>query len=55
MSLVLGEVRGLILSYGGMTVLLKKVSQEDSILRVAFPGRYPQYERKVKRLLPWIW
>ncbi len=30
------------------------MSQEESILRETFPTEYLQYERRVKRLLPWI-
>jgi protein-S-isoprenylcysteine O-methyltransferase Ste14 len=54
MILALGEVRALVLSLG-VGALLKKVGQEESALRATFPSEYPQYERRVKRLLPWVW
>jgi protein-S-isoprenylcysteine O-methyltransferase Ste14 len=54
MVLVLGEVRALPLLFG-VEVLLRKMGQEESILRTAFPRQYPEYEQKVKRLVPWIW
>lgn len=54
MMVTLGEVRGLVLLIGAEQ-LMKKVAQEDLILRVAFPMEYHEYERRVKRLLPWLW
>lgn len=54
MILVLGEVRGLALLWG-LQVLLSKMNQEEGLLRAAFPAEYPGYERRVKKLVPWIW
>jgi protein-S-isoprenylcysteine O-methyltransferase Ste14 len=54
MMATLGEVRGLVLLIGAER-LMKKAAQEDLILRVAYPMEYHEYERRVKRLLPWIW
>ena len=54
MVFVLGEVRGLVLLFG-IEVLLKKMGHEESILRTTFPDQYPEYERRVKRLLPHVW
>jgi protein-S-isoprenylcysteine O-methyltransferase Ste14 len=54
MVLVLGEVRALVLLFG-IEVLLKKMGREESILRATFPDQYPEYERRVKRLLPHVW
>ena len=54
MVLALGEVRAFALLLG-VGILLRKMGQEESALRVAFPNQYPEYERRVKRLLPWIW
>jgi protein-S-isoprenylcysteine O-methyltransferase Ste14 len=54
MILALGEVRALVLLMG-VELLLKKMGQEESVLQATFPTEYPQYERRVKRLLPWIW
>jgi protein-S-isoprenylcysteine O-methyltransferase Ste14 len=54
MILVLGELRALVLVLG-VDLLLRKMVEEDRILRTAFPGEYLDYERRVKRLLPWIW
>jgi len=54
MIIVLGEFRGLVLLFG-IEVLLKKMGHEEKILRTTFPDQYPQYERRVKRLLPCIW
>jgi protein-S-isoprenylcysteine O-methyltransferase Ste14 len=54
MVFVLGEVRALVLLFG-IEVLLKKMGHEESILRMTFPDQYPEYERRVKRLLPCVW
>jgi protein-S-isoprenylcysteine O-methyltransferase Ste14 len=54
MVLALGELRAFALLFG-VEILLKKMGQEESILRAAFPSEYPEYEQRVKRLLPWIW
>lgn len=54
MILALGEMRTLALLFG-VEVLLKKVTQEENLLRAAFPRQYPEYARKVKRLVPWLW
>jgi protein-S-isoprenylcysteine O-methyltransferase Ste14 len=54
MVMVLGEVRAFVLLFG-VEVLLRKMGQEESVLRSAFPKQYPEYEQRVKRLVPWIW
>jgi len=54
MLFVLGEVRVFAPMFG-IEILLKKMGQEESILRIAFPSEYPEYEQRVKRLLPWVW
>jgi protein-S-isoprenylcysteine O-methyltransferase Ste14 len=54
MVLALGEARAFVLLFG-VVILLKKMGQEDCILRTAFPSQYLEYEQRVKRLLPWIW
>jgi protein-S-isoprenylcysteine O-methyltransferase Ste14 len=54
MVLALGEVRAVALLLG-VEILLRKMGQEEQILRTAFPTEYPEYEYNVKRLLPWIW
>jgi protein-S-isoprenylcysteine O-methyltransferase Ste14 len=54
MVLVLGEVRAFVLLFG-IEILLKKMGQEEEVLRTAFPNEYPEYEQRVKRLLPWVW
>ena len=54
MVMVLGEVRALGLLFG-IQVLLTKMGKEETVLRTTFPDEYPEYERRVKRLLPWIW
>jgi protein-S-isoprenylcysteine O-methyltransferase Ste14 len=54
MVLVPGEVRALVLLFG-IEVLLKKMGHEESILRATFPDQHPEYERRVKRLLPHVW
>jgi protein-S-isoprenylcysteine O-methyltransferase len=54
MFLVLGEIRALAClchAAGSLT----KMSAEESILRAAYADEYPEYERRVKRLLPGIW
>jgi len=54
MVLVLAEVRALVLLFA-IEGLLKKMAHEESILRTTFPDQYPEYERRVKRLLPCVW
>jgi protein-S-isoprenylcysteine O-methyltransferase Ste14 len=54
MVLALGEVRVFALLFG-IEFLLKKIGQEEHILRTAFSSEYPMYEQRVKRLLPGIW
>jgi protein-S-isoprenylcysteine O-methyltransferase Ste14 len=54
MMLVLGEVRALILAFG-IEALLRKLRSEDALLAAAFPGEFPAYQVRVKRLVPWIW
>jgi protein-S-isoprenylcysteine O-methyltransferase Ste14 len=54
MFLVLGEVRALVCFWHAETVL-KRARAEEDILRAAYPNDYPEYERRVKRLLPCIW
>jgi chemotaxis protein MotA len=54
MVLVLGEIRAFALLFG-IEFLLKKMGQEEHIMRTAFPKEYPEYEQRVKRLLPCVW
>jgi protein-S-isoprenylcysteine O-methyltransferase Ste14 len=54
MILALGELRGLVFVLG-IERLLRKTIEEDIVLRTAYPVEYGQYERRVKRLVPWIW
>jgi protein-S-isoprenylcysteine O-methyltransferase Ste14 len=54
MILALGEVRAFALLVG-VEILLRKMGQEESVLRSAFPNQYPEYEQRVKRLVPWVW
>jgi protein-S-isoprenylcysteine O-methyltransferase Ste14 len=54
MILVLGEIRAFALVFG-IRFLLKKMRQEERLLRVTFSNEYPGYERDVKKILPWIW
>ncbi len=54
MILSLGELRAFVLLLG-MFGLLKKMRDEERILRAAFPDEYPKYEQRVRRLLPGIW
>ncbi|HEV2694858.1 MAG TPA: isoprenylcysteine carboxylmethyltransferase family protein [Verrucomicrobiae bacterium] len=54
MILALGEVRALVCAIHA-TQFFHKMKLEENILRETYPGEYPEYERKVKRLLPCIW
>jgi protein-S-isoprenylcysteine O-methyltransferase Ste14 len=54
MFLVLGEVRALV-CFCHAAQFIKKMKSEESVLRAAYPDEYPDYERKVKRLVPCIW
>lgn len=52
--LVLLEVRALVL-FVDLVVFFRKMEPEEKILRQTYPIEYPEYELKVKRLLPFIW
>jgi protein-S-isoprenylcysteine O-methyltransferase Ste14 len=54
MILVLGEVRALVLLFD-IGVFFRRMKPEEEILRATYPDDYPEYERRVKRLLPCIW
>lgn len=54
MILVLGEVRALVLLLD-IGVFFWRIKPEERILRATYPNEYPEYERRVKRLLPCIW
>jgi protein-S-isoprenylcysteine O-methyltransferase Ste14 len=54
MILVLGEVRALVLLFD-IGVFFRRIKLEEEILRATYPNDYPEYERRVKRLLPCIW
>lgn len=52
--LVLLEVRALVLLVD-LAVFFRKMKPEEELLRSAYPAEYPDYERRVRRLLPGIW
>jgi protein-S-isoprenylcysteine O-methyltransferase Ste14 len=54
MILVLGEIRALVLLFD-IGVFFRRLKPEEGILRAKYPNEYPEYERRVKRLLPCIW
>jgi protein-S-isoprenylcysteine O-methyltransferase Ste14 len=54
MMLALGEARVLVFVFG-IDRLVRKAAQEDGTLRTEYPTEYGEYERRVKRLVPWIW
>lgn len=55
MILALGELRAVVLIHG-MIRLLTKATEEEVVLRAAYPSEYPLYARRVRRrLVPWIW
>jgi protein-S-isoprenylcysteine O-methyltransferase len=54
MIIVLGEVRALVL-VADIIVCFRKIKSEESILRSTYPDDYPQYEQRVKKLLPYVW
>jgi protein-S-isoprenylcysteine O-methyltransferase Ste14 len=54
MFLVLGEVRALV-CLCHVTQFFNKMRFEEGVLRETYPDEYPDYERRVKRLVPRIW
>ncbi len=54
-ALAVGEIRAFLAFGLCLFGLLKKMSQEEELLRNAFPVEYSNCERTVKRLLPGIW
>jgi len=54
MFLVFGEVRTLV-CFCHASQFIKKLRSEERVLRATYPDEYPEYERRVKRLLPCIW
>jgi protein-S-isoprenylcysteine O-methyltransferase Ste14 len=54
MILVLGEIRAFVLLFD-IGVFFRRLKPEERILRATYPNEYPEYERRVKRLLPCVW
>ncbi len=54
MILALGEMRALVLLFDS-GVFFRRLKPEEKILRATYPNEYPEYERRVRRLLPYIW
>ncbi|HEY4415346.1 MAG TPA: isoprenylcysteine carboxylmethyltransferase family protein [Verrucomicrobiae bacterium] len=54
MFLALGEVRGLACLAHALQ-FFEKMKFEEDILRTTYPDEYPGYERRVKRLVPFVW
>jgi len=54
MILVLGEIRALVLLFD-IGAFFRRLKPEERILRATYPNEYPEYERRVKRLLPCVW
>jgi protein-S-isoprenylcysteine O-methyltransferase Ste14 len=54
MILALGEIRALVL-LNDMGIFLRRLTPEEEILRARYPTEYPEYERRVKKLLPCVW
>jgi protein-S-isoprenylcysteine O-methyltransferase Ste14 len=54
MFIVLGELRAFALLFG-IAMLLKRLANEEAVLRESFPDEYPAYERRVRRLAPGVW
>jgi len=54
MILVLGEIRGLVLLID-IVVFFRRLKPEETILGSTYPSEYPAYERRTKRLIPFIW
>jgi protein-S-isoprenylcysteine O-methyltransferase Ste14 len=54
MVLALGEVRAFFMFFD-IFGLTKKIDREESLLLSVFSDEYEQYQRKTKKLIPWIW
>ena len=54
MILALGEVRALVWLLD-IVVFFRRMKPEEENLKATYPNEYRRYERRVKRLLPFIW
>ena len=52
--LALLEVRALVF-ITDIVVFFRRLRPEEQLLREKYPAEYPDYERRVKRLLPFVW
>lgn len=52
-TLVVGDVRAL-LPLLNIFGIWRKMKDEETVMRRAFPDEYPGYEKRVKKLVPWI-
>ena len=54
-AIVLGELRGL-LSVGLMPLsFTRKMNDEERLMKTQFPKEYPEYQARVKRLIPFLY
>ncbi|HEX6808031.1 MAG TPA: isoprenylcysteine carboxylmethyltransferase family protein, partial [Gemmatimonadaceae bacterium] len=50
-----GTVFGAIVFVAATAVLISRVGREEQIMLELFPGVYPSYQSRTKRLIPFLW
>jgi len=54
-AIFIGKISGMLLLAMMLLLFLVKIQSEEKILMANFPGEYPEYRKRVKRLIPWVW
>lgn len=54
-SLTLGLLNGFLGTLAMLAAFLIRVRREELLMTEIFPDQYPEYRKKTKALVPWIW
>lgn len=38
-----------------LVIFVARIPREERIMRTLFPDQYPAYQKRTKRLIPWVW
>lgn len=53
--MVVGSLFGFVMFAILLVVFLVRVDKEERIMLSLFPDQYPAYQKRTKRLVPWVW